>query len=181
MAVASAFLVSPIELADEYNAKIGSGKLQWSGIAGVLVCVVLIIMALAMGGGVSMAIDVPSLLIAIMLPVGLSMISNGFDLTWQSLKLISWTFYEPNESKNIHLSLPVLRKFIVYSYSAGVVSSLLALLSSVNFFNEMDKFQFASSIQVVLLPLIYGVLLAEIVFRPVHHKVYRLLLAKAKS
>lgn len=181
MAVASAFLVSPVELADDFNEDIGSGKLQWGGLVGITACLSLIVMALLMGGGILMAVDVPSILIALLLPISLSMVSNGASLTWQALRLIGWMFYEPSKSQNIHASLPVLRKFIIYCYSAGVVSSLLALLSSINYFNDMTKVQLANSIQVVLLALIYGVLLAEIVFRPVHHKICRLLLAKAQS
>lgn len=181
MAVASAFLVSPIELADEYNEEIGSGRIQWGAISGVVLCILLVFMALVFGGGVSMVVDAQSLIIAILLPISLSMISHGYHLTWQALKLIAWLFYEPKKSQKIHLSLPVLRKLITYAYSAGIAGALLAVLSSVNFFHEMDKFQFVSSIQVALLPIIYSVLLAELLLRPMHHKICRLLLEKANS
>ncbi|MCG7532135.1 helix-turn-helix domain-containing protein [Psychrobium sp. MM17-31] len=179
MAVASALLVSPIELADEYSQTIGSGKIQWEGITGIVICALLVTLNLALGGSVTMALDVPSLVMAIILPLALSLLSNGAMLTWQATKIIGWLFYESKGEKDVHHTIPTFRKLIIYSYASGLIGALLALLSSVNFYTDMTPIQFSNSIQVALLPIVYSVLLAEIVFRPIQHKISRLVVAQA--
>lgn len=175
MALAAAFSVSPIELAEQYKEKIGDGNIQWGGIAGIVTCLLLILMTLVMAGGGSMLIDAPSLILVMILPLGLSVISNGLQLTWKAVCLIKWLFVEPLAKMKVHLLLPVLRKLIVYSYVAGVIGALIALLGGLNQLVQTSNFHFGS-IQVSLIALIYGALLAELIFRPLCHKINRLLL-----
>lgn len=181
MALASAFVVTPVELTDEKAHQIGSGKLQWSSIIGLVVCITLGVMALELGGGLVMAIDTPSLLIAILFPIGLSLISNGSSQTIKAISLLTWSIYEPRKKQNIALSLSVLRKLIIYSYTTSAMSALFAFLSTVNFYNDMNQSQLMNSLQVVVLPLVYGTVLAEVFIRPVHHRFSRMLFVGASE
>jgi transcriptional regulator with XRE-family HTH domain len=180
MAVSSAFSVSPDELQSEYNEKIGDGKFKAGGALGAIFLFCAVLAYLSISGSPSIMVDIPSLLFVISVPIGLSLLSNGAQQTLNTYSLIGWLFYEQKEKTDIQLSLPVLRKLIHYSYVAAGTGALISLLGMMSPADQ-ENIRFNAGISVALIMLSYASIQAELLFRPLYHKLNRLLLEQKKT
>lgn len=173
MAIASVFSVSPDELQAAYNEKIGDGKVKIGGIVGIALIFSAIAFYLNISGDPYAIIDVPALIYIIVVPVAISILSNGYKPTSQVYKLVSWLVYEQKEMNNIHVLLPILRKLIIYSYASGATGTLFSLLGMLT---GSDEIYYPAGFSIALLIFIYATIQSEFVFRPLYHKLNHQLL-----
>ena len=177
MAIASAFSISPNELQSEYNEKIGDGKVKYAGIIGSVILLLVLWAALWIGGEVSYIVDLPSLFIVLLIPFGLSLISNGFSQTMNAYYAIAWLFKERKDAHDMNLLLPVIKKLIVYSYVAALTASLISALGMLSPWDKSNM-HYDMGFSVIIIICAYSIMQSELVFRPLLHKLNRLLLQR---
>jgi DNA-binding XRE family transcriptional regulator len=175
MALSSAFAIAPNELDVNQEKPIGSGSINWDGIVGLLLSVILISWLLSLGGPFWQFIDIYSLVFVIVFPFALASISSGLGLTLKTYSALHWFIIEPKQERDIQLMLPVMRRLIVYSYSAGGLGSLIALIAIFSNISPLHQ-DFWPAMAIALLSLFGGAIIAELAFRPLKHKCEQLML-----
>lgn len=168
-ALASAFSLSPNELISEYKESIGNGSLNSGGILGLFLIVGLVSIQFYLPGSNAIFFDFISLLLVCGITFSLSAMSSGLHETVEALQLVKWLIVEPENEINCQRYLPILRRLIAYSYSSGIVSTLIG---SVAVFSAAEEYQgdIMQGIAIACLTMVYGVVLAEFIFRPVKNK-----------
>ncbi|NTS76750.1 helix-turn-helix domain-containing protein [Catenovulum sp. SM1970] len=174
MAIASAFNVTPKELSAEYKTHIGSGKINWSGILGLSLCAFFIGLMIKLSGEGTLFFDCISLLLILGFSFALLVISCGIKPTIEALFLLRWFINEPKDAPLLQRHLPVLRKWIIYLYSSGVVSTLFGLVAVLTSpqTNHDNVYQATS---VAFLTIIYATVIAEFIVRPLKNKLTHML------
>lgn len=177
MALASALNISPSELLDEYKNEIGSGVLNIGGVIGGIILISLIITIVAWEwDDISVFVNGWLFSFVALTVVSLSLLSNGFEKTLRAFIVLKWLFKEPNDAKDTQKLLPVLRRLIVYSYSAGFFWCLTEIVEAGYYsINSQAGNSMASEVMVSFLSILYGVMLAEFIFRPLKNRLEFLL------
>ena len=177
MALASALNISPSELLDEYRSEIGNGIFNIGGIMGGLILMTLLITIVAWEwNDVSVFVNGWLFSFVALTVISLSLLTNGFLRTFSAFIVIKWLFKEPENAKSAQQILPVLRRLIVYSYSAGVFWCLTEIVEAGHYsINNQAGNNMVSEIMVSFLSILYGVLLAEFLFRPLKNRLEFLL------
>jgi len=183
LAIATAFNISPSELLDNEKVEIGNGGINWGGIIGVLVCISLMIFQFDLGNTV--IFDPYSLLLVMGLSIAISSISMGIDNTLATVLLIRWVFVLPKHKVGLQRYLPDLNKLITYCHVSGVISSLVGIVAVLMTLDPQQyhldaKYPLAIGIGVSLLTSLYALMLAELILRPLKHKIERLLIQHQK-
>ncbi len=177
MALASAFNISSSELLDEYKNEIGNGVLNIGGIIGGLILISLIITIVAWEwDDISVFVNVWLFSFVALTVLSLSLLANGFEKTLRAFSVLKWLFKEPIDAKDTQQLLPVLRRLIIYSYSAGLFWCLTEIVEAGYYsINAESGNNMISEAMVALLSVLYGVMLAEFLFRPLKNRLEFLL------
>ncbi len=177
MALASALNISPSELLDEYKNEIGNGVLNIGGIIGGFILVSLLITIVAWEwDDISVFINGWLFSFVALTVVSLSLLSNGFEKTFRAFSVLKWLLKEPNDAKDTQQLLPVLRRLIVYSYSAGFFWCLTEIVEAGYYsLDAQAGNSMVSEVMVSFLSVLYGVMLAEFLFRPLKNRLESLL------
>ncbi len=183
LAIATAFNISPGELLANEKVEIGNGGINWGGINGVLVCISLMMFQFDLGNTVFF--DPYSLLLVMGLSIAISSISMGIDNTLATVLLIRWVFVLPKHKVGLQRYLPDLNKLITYCHVSGVISSLVGIVAVLMTLDPQQyhldaKYPLAIGIGVSLLTSLYALMLAELILRPLKHKIERLLIQHQK-
>jgi len=183
LAIATAFNISPGELLANEKVEIGNGGINWGGIIGVLVCISLMMFQFDLGNTVFF--DPYSLLLVMGLSIAISSISMGIDNTLATVLLIRWVFVLPKHKVGLQRYLPDLNKLITYCHVSGVISSLVGIVAVLMTLDPQQyhldaKYPLAIGIGVSLLTSLYALMLAELILRPLKHKIERLLIQHQK-
>ncbi len=183
LAIATAFNISPGELLANEKVEIGNGGINWGGIIGVLVCISLMMFQFDLGNTVFF--EPYSLLLVMGLSIAISSISMGIDNTLATVLLIRWVFVLPKHKVGLQRYLPDLNKLITYCHVSGVISSLVGIVAVLMTLDPQQyhldaKYPLAIGIGVSLLTSLYALMLAELILRPLKHKIERLLIQHQK-
>ncbi len=183
LAIATAFSISPGELLDNEKVEIGNGGINWGGVIGVLLCISLMIFQFDLSN--SILFDPYSLLLVMGLSIAISSISMGMNNTLATVLLIRWVFVLPKHKVGLQKYLPDLHKLITYCHVSGVISSLVGIVAVLmtldpQQYHSNAKYPLAIGIGVSLLTSLYALMLAELILRPLKHKVERLLIQHQK-
>jgi transcriptional regulator with XRE-family HTH domain len=177
MMLALSFNVSPAELLEEHNNQIGSGSISYGSILGLAILSLLIITTLAWEWrDLSVFINIWTLLYVVSSTIALSLLSSGLHSTIRGLFCIGWFIREPLGIKNAQSHLPVFRRIIIYAYASGAIWSLVDIVEASYFsLKNQDNSTFTFEIGFSLLALLYGVIIAEFIIRPLKNKIEHLL------
>jgi len=183
LAIATAFSISPGELLDGEKVEIGNGGINWGGIIGILLCILLMIFQLDLGN--SSFFDQYSLILVIGLSIAISSISMGIDNTLSTVLLVRWVFILPRNKTGLQKYLPDLNKLITYCHVSGGISSLVGIIAVLmtldpHHYQPDAKYPLAIGIGVALLTSLYAAMLAELILRPLKHQIERLLIQHQK-
>ncbi|MBO9490370.1 helix-turn-helix transcriptional regulator [Endozoicomonas sp. G2_1] len=178
MALASAFGVSPAELNDEFNNSVGDGSINVGGILGAAIILSLISTIIAWEWrDLGVFINVWVLAFNILTFVSLSMMTCGFTPTMQALATVRWLVKQPDKVQHANRHLPVLRRLIVYSYTSAVFWAMTDIVEASYYaFNGEQSPHYAYELGLTLTSLLYAVLFAEIIFRPLKNRIEYLLM-----
>lgn len=177
MALASALNISLSELLDEYKNEIGNGVLNIGGIFGGFILVSLLITIVAWEwDDISVFVNGWLFSFVALTVISLSLLANGFEKTFRAFAVLKWLLKEPNDAKDTQQLLPVLRRLIVYSYSAGFFWCLTEIVEAGYYsMNAQAGNSMVSEVMVSFLSVLYGVMLAEFLFRPLKNRLESLL------
>jgi len=177
MALASALNISPSELLDEYKNEIGSGVLNIGGVIGGVILISLLITIIAWEwDDISVFVNGWLFSFVALTVISLSLLANGFKKTFRVFSVLKWLLKEPSDAKDTQQLLPVLRRLIVYSYSAGFFWCLTEIVEAGYYsLNTQAGNNMVSEVMVSLLSVLYGVMLAEFLFRPLKNRLESLL------
>jgi transcriptional regulator with XRE-family HTH domain len=183
LAIATAFSISPGELLDNEKLEIGNGGINWGGCIGILLCICLMIFQFDLGNTVFF--DPYSLLLVMGLSIAISSISMGIDNTLATVLLIRWVFVLPKHKVGLQKYLPDLNRLITYCHVSGVISSLVGIITVLitlepQQYHPDAEYPLAIGIGVSLLTSLYALMLAELILRPLKHKIERLLIKHQK-
>jgi transcriptional regulator with XRE-family HTH domain len=183
LAIATAFNISPGELLENEKIAIGNGGINWGGIIGLSLCISLMIFQFDLGHNAFF--DLYSLLLVLGLSIAISSISMGVDNTLKTVLLIRWVFILPKHKVGLQKYLPDLNKLIVYCHVSGAISSLVGIIAVLMTpdsyqLQSTAKYPFAMGFGVALLTSLYAAMLAELMLRPLKHKIERLLIQHQK-
>jgi transcriptional regulator with XRE-family HTH domain len=125
-------------------------------------------------GGLNIFFDFISLSMLFILSFGLTVISKSYRETVNALKLFKWLIYRPHFFIGLAPCIRTLHKMISNIYASGLFISTLSFIgmlaqSDVNFDN-MNLY-----LSIVGLPILYSIMLSELLFRPIKHKAENLL------
>lgn len=181
LSLANAFDVTPVELCEEEAVKVGSGGVNWSGIGGLVLCALLMYLQFYLPG--APFFDAVSLLLTIGIAAGMAAVSMGGAEALMTVALVRWVFVLPNAESGLQQNLPNLQRMIFYCYSAGAVSTLVGIIAVLMTPANLDAnwpYPPASETNmgfgIALLTMLYGAMLAELVFRPLKHRIERMLI-----
>lgn len=178
MAFASAFSVSPPELNDEFKSSIGNGSINIGGMIGAAIILALIMTIIAWEwNDLNVFINLSMLSFNVLTLVSLSLMTCGLKPTFQALATASWFFKEPNQIGSANKHLPVLRRLIIYSYTSGVFWTITDIVEASYYaFNGEKSPDYMYEIGLTLTSLLYAVLVAELIFRPLKNRIEFLLM-----
>lgn len=178
MAFSSALGVSPAELNEDFKPAIGDGSLNVGGIIGAVIISALIITIIAWEWNDLNVFINPSILIFhILTLLSLSLMTCGLTPTLQALATVSWFFKEPDGVAKANEHLPVLRRLIIYSYTSGVFWTITDIVEASYYaFNGQNSPDYIYEIGLTSTSILYAVLIAEIVFRPLKNRIEFLLM-----
>lgn len=180
LAIASAFNVSPSELLEDQKVTVGNGGINSSGIFGLLLGVVLMALQFYLGGPVFF--DFISILLVDGLMGAMAIISLGVNETSRAVFALRWVFVLPKDETHIPNILPSLYKLINYAYAAGAISTLVGIIAVFMSSPEsMESAEVAANptlygLGIALLTLLYASMVAELVIRPLKHRLERMLI-----
>jgi flagellar motor component MotA len=175
MALASAFSIAPHELEQQEIPKIGTGGINWSGIIGIGMCFSFVCFTLWFAGSFTYFVDLNSILFVLIIPFGLCSLASGFSLTLRTYRTLSWFIIKPEQETNTQQMLPVIRMLIIYCYSSGLLGSFIGFIAIFSNITPTNP-DFWTATAIALMPIFWGLLLAELAFRPLKHKIEQLLL-----
>lgn len=181
LALANAFNITPAELCEAQQILVGQGGINSSGIAGLSLGAVLMVLQFYLPG--VPFFDGISLLLTLGLAVAMAAVSMGAKKAFTTIALVRWVIVLPKAQSTLQQHLPNLKQLIFYCYSAGAVSSLvgvIAVLMAPANMNVSWPYPPASEtnmgLGIALLTLLYAAMLAELVLRPLKHCLERMLI-----
>ncbi len=139
-----------------------------SGLIGMFLVFGLIMLAIALGGGNGF-FNVPSLVICIGLPIGLSLASAGAGDTRNALRALRSLLVLPPPADITVRNSQVLRHMISYAYAAGVIGTMLGWIQMLRHIKEPSIVPLG--IAVSLLTIFYSIIISECILRPVTRRV----------
>jgi len=178
MALASAFSISPADLNDEYKPSVGDGTFNIGGIVGALTIVALIVTIIAWEWhDLNVYINVWLFSFNVLTLLSLSLMTCGSKPTFQAIATISWFFKQPNDVKHANKHLPVLRRLIIYSYTSGFFWTITDIVEASYYaFNGEKSPDYIYEVGLTFTSILYAVLIAEIIFRPLKNRIEFLLM-----
>lgn len=180
LAIASAFNVSPSELLQDQKVAVGKGGLNGSGILGLALCIGLMALQFVLGGAVFF--DWVSILLVDGLMGAMAIISLGINETSRAVIALRWVVFLPNKEAHLPNIIPSLYKLIGYAYAAGAISTLVGIIAV--FMSPPAAMQPPTvaanptlyGLGIALLTLLYASMVAELVIRPLKHRLERILI-----
>lgn len=170
MAISSAFNITPNDLSSEYKSKVGTGAINWSGIFGLGLCAFLIGLMIVLPGEGTLFFDLISLILVLGFSFALLSMSCGVRPAFDALSQLRWLVSEPKDAPLTQRHLPILRKWILYLYSSGVVSTLFGLVA-VFTSPKTSGDNVYLGISIAFLTIIYAAVIAEFIIRPLKNKI----------
>jgi transcriptional regulator with XRE-family HTH domain len=181
LALANAFDISPGDLVAVTDVVIGDGGINWSGIGGLVLCALLMYLQFYLSG--VPFFEYVSVILVLGLALGMAAISLGMQQAAITLALLRWVFVLPKQESGLQKHLPNLNRIIYYCYAAGAISSLVGIIAvmmtpeNIVYHRQYEPLnQVSMGLGIALLTLLYGAMLAELVFRPLKHQLERLLI-----
>ena len=177
LAIAAALNMTPSELLHDYPEKVGDGTLNYGGMVGLLSIVGLCSLLVAWEWKNPEIFINPMNALFIGLTVfGLSMMSSGFQATVNALGTVVWIFKQPQDQLLAQAHLPVLRRALVYCYTAGVIWTLTEVVEAGYYGSQAsNKSMSLNDILFSMQSLLYAVMLAEFLIRPLMNRITWLL------
>lgn len=183
LAIATAFDISPSELIDNVDIEVGQGGINWSGLCGVAICCVLMVMQLKLGA--APFFDYTSVILVFGLSFAMATISFGFENALTTLASMRWVVILPKQQLGIQQHIPNLNNYINYCHIAGAISTLVGIIavmmtpeSLVYNYAPAARYPFAMGIGIALLTTLYAAMFAELILRPLKHQIERLLIQR---
>lgn len=134
-----------------------------SGFVGMFGASCLILCAIVLGGG-NAFFNVPSLVICIFLPIGLSMASAGTSDLGHALRALRCLLLSRLECDLTVRNSQVLRHMISYAYAAGVIGALIGWIQMLRELKDISGLALGFSL--TTLTIFYSILISECILRP---------------
>lgn len=134
-----------------------------SGSIGMLLVFCLVAFAIVLGDDGAF-LNVPSLVICIGLPIGLSMASSSAADTAAALRSLRCLLISPRAADVTIRNSQVLRHMVSYSYAAGIMGAMIGWIQLLRRVEETPNVYCGFSLS--LLTMFYSVIISECVLRP---------------
>ncbi|MFC2140529.1 MotA/TolQ/ExbB proton channel family protein [Candidatus Auribacterota bacterium] len=138
-----------------------------AGFIGMLIVLFLIMGAILLGGG--NFFNIPSLVICIGLPIGLSIASAGLADLGPALLSLRSLFITPRDSDLKARNAQVLRDMISYAYAAGVIGTMIGWIQMLSGFNDFSLIGIGFALSV--LTIFYSIIISECFLRPAARRI----------
>ncbi len=139
-----------------------------SGIIGVLLAFSLIILAITLGGGNGF-FNIPSLVICIGLPIGLSLASAGAQDTRNAIRALGVLIAAPSPTIVTSRTCQVLKHIISYAYAAGAIGSMIGWIQLLR--QEQLPSVAPLGFALSMLAIFYAIIISECILRPVARRI----------
>lgn len=134
-----------------------------SGSIGMLLVFCLVAFAIVLGDGGTF-FNIPSLVICIGLPIGLSMASSGAADTAAALRSLRCLLILPRAADVTVRNSQVLRHMVSYSYAAGIIGAMIGWIQLLRQVEELSNIHLGLSLS--LLTMFYSIIISECILRP---------------
>lgn len=173
MALASVYELSPKDLQKDDTANIkplyiASQPVNWGGLIGLLVLSVCAYLIIDLTAKYPSWERISASLI-LSLTFVFASISHGVRETYYCLLSTVWIFKTPSMAKHINRKISLTKSLHEYAYIVGIVSSLVCGLTIV-VHTEIDPAHVSDYVTYAIRPLLYAILIAEMWFRPLKHR-----------
>lgn len=135
-----------------------------SGAIGMMLVFCLVAFAVILGDSEAVFINVPSLIICIGLPIGLSLASSSVTDTVGALRSLRCLVISPKPGDITSRNAQVLRHMVSYSYAAGIIGAMIGGIQVLRQIDGLANIHVALSLS--LLTLFYSTLISECILRP---------------
>lgn len=177
MALASAFSITHHELTVDFSKKLNKSGLNKSGIFYLITFILIIFLIYQLGGSLQILIHTNIVSIFILTFLCMSFMANGVRNTFIIFPILKRFITGSNKLDSPLLKTQILRRQIIHSYSSGVVACLLSSLILFIHTSTIQDIYISLTLHVVISQL-YAVVISELIFRPVKHRLEEELLSK---
>jgi transcriptional regulator with XRE-family HTH domain len=174
LSLASTFDITLSSLLNEKTIIEVENKLEPSRIFTLIAILGVVLFLMNTSGGLRIFFDSISLSTLLVLSVGLTVISKSYRETLNALKLFKWLIYRPLFFIGLASCIRSLHKMISNIYASGLFISTLSLLG-VLAQPDVNMNNINAYLSLVGLPILYSIILSELIIRPLKHKAEYLL------
>jgi len=142
-----------------------------SGFVGMLLVFGLIMPAILLGGDSAGFINVPSIVICIGMPIGLSIASAGVTDLGRALRALRSLFVSAQEADLTARNSEVLRHMISHAYAAGVIGTMIGWIQMLFAVVEWDHLILSRGLGVSILTVFHAIIISECILRPAARRI----------
>jgi DNA-binding XRE family transcriptional regulator len=169
LSLAATFEVSPQALSAPRAQQKQASGIEFSRFIAFVIVLIMLAWLLGLSGGLQVFFDATSLMATLLLAPCLTVLSKGFNSTLSSIMLLKWLCLKPVFNQGMANCVRTLHKLILHLYASGALVSLLSLIGLLSQSN-VNREYLGSYLAIVILPLLYAAIMAELVFRPIKYK-----------
>ncbi|MGB1290674.1 MAG: helix-turn-helix transcriptional regulator [Pseudoalteromonas sp.] len=183
MALASVFELSPKELHVDVEVNqiddevVHTREVNWGGVIGMIVLFLSAFFIIDLTSKYPNWEMVSACLI-LGLSFTLSCVAHGIRETLSSLAATAWIIRLPTAVQGVSKKIAIIKSLRDYAYIVGIVSSLVCGLTIVNH-SQIDLLHLTNYFTYAIRPLVYGILISELWFRPLKHRLEHILKVNA--
>lgn len=169
LSLAATFEVSPQNLCDEQVQTVVADELDMSRLSAFVLVLSTLGCLLWLSGGAKIFFDPISLCTILLLAPSLTILSKGFSNTVNCLLLLRWLYVKPALGTGMANCVRTLHKLILHLYACSAIACLLSLIGLLSQ-SDITSEHIGNYLAIVILPVLYAAILAELVFRPIKFK-----------
>lgn len=179
MALASVFELSPKELHVDVEANqiddhiVHAREINWGGVIGMIVLLLSAVFIINLTSKYPNW-EIVSASLILGLTFTLSCVAHGVRETISSLAATAWIIRIPTAVQGVSKKIAIIKSLRDYAYMVGIVSSLVCGLTIVNH-SQIDLLHLTNYFTYAIRPLVYGILVSELWFRPLKHRLEHML------
>lgn len=169
LSLASTFDIPPNRLLAIENISTETDQFDISRLIALIIIVGVIAIVGHLSGGVIKLFDLISLLSVLTLSFALTVMSKNLQEALSALLLFRWFIFKPQVIEGLTARIRTLHKYIVHLYSSGLFLSFASLLGVLGQ-AQIDMHHLNLYLSVVGLPILYSIIVAELLLRPIKYK-----------
>ncbi len=169
LSLASTFDVAPKDLTQLKHQSQGDNELDIPRCISLLSILSTLILLVSISGGIALFADYISFLILVIMSLALTIMSKSVQDTLMVLKLFKWLVFKPYPVKKLAARIRTLHKLTIHLYSSSIFISLIGLLGVLGQ-QDLNFSQIHLYLSIIGLPILYAVMISEMIIRPIKCK-----------